>query len=59
MAVVGLFVLLALLVVVVVAANRQFATLADRIAVLEAKGRYSVLADPHFADAVVIAAASP
>ena len=32
----GLFVLLALLVVVAVAANRQFAALAGRIAVLEA-----------------------
>ena len=54
-----MLVLLTLLVVVVVTINMQFAALADCIAVLEAKGRYSVLADPHFADAVVIAAASP
>ena len=40
----GLFVLLALLVLVVVAVNRQFAALAGRIAVLEAGGSCSVLA---------------
>ena len=57
MAVVGLFLLLALLVVVVVAANRQFATLADRIAVLEVGGSCSVLAGPPLADVVFIAAA--
>ena len=37
------YVLLALLVVVVVAVNRQFAALAGRIAVLEAGGSCSVL----------------
>ena len=40
----GLFVLLAILVVVAVVVNRQFAALAGRIAVLEAGGRCSVLA---------------
>ena len=43
LAVAGLFVLLALLVVMVVAVNRQFAALAGRIAVLEAGGSCLVL----------------
>ena len=50
---VGLFVLLALLVVVVVAVNTQFASLAGRIAVLEAGWSCSVVAGSPPADVVI------
>ena len=53
-----MFVLLALLVVAVVAINRQFAALAGCIAVLEARGSCLVLAGPPLADVVSIAATS-
>ena len=59
--VVGLFVLFALLVVVAVAVNTQFAALAGRIAVLEAGGSCLVLVGSPPADVVLCihAAAKP
>ena len=58
LAVVGLFVLLAILVVVVVAVNKRFAArfvaLAGRIAVLEAGWSYLVIAGPPPAAVVSI-----